>query len=395
MERAYVIILANGLNGLGAVRSAAAAGLKVYTILTRPSDLTAESKFAQNRFLLPTKPTLADVKSVLDEIYFIEDSPGVLFACSDFAAELLGNLKTEGYSRHHLLVPTAQTATILNDKKLECCYMENDGIPLPKTYYNLANETPSSFPIIVKPRTFREQKILGTKNLIITDKLELDGFRSNFSNSIENFIAQEVILGKDNNLWVCNVTFDKNHELTACFVFNRLGTMPSHYGVTSLAISRKNERLREECQKIGKALNYTGPAMIEFKKDDQSDDYYYIETNPRLGMCNWFDTRCGINNILACAHIAYEKEVAFHPQTNNMIYWNFFGDLVARLENRETCLSILLLYATLLFRRRVGAVFYWNDLRPALAYSYISIIQISRRVIRKTRKSFKLYLSRL
>ncbi|WP_165793972.1 carboxylate--amine ligase [Marinobacter halophilus] len=383
MNQPYVIILANGLNGLGAVRSAAQAGLRTYTLLTSQTDLSAYSRYGQYRFLLPENPGLHDIKPVLDHLYHNENGPGVLIACSDLSAELLGRLKTEGYSNHHLIVPSSETTELLNDKKLECLSMEEGGITLPKTYYDLGNNVPESFPLIIKPRTFREYSVLGAKNVIVNAREELDEFCERFHGQLDCFIAQEVIEGDDDNLWVCNVTFGLNRELVACFVFNRLGTMPSHYGVTSLAISRQNQVLRDECAKIGMALNYSGPAMIEFKKDQNTGIYYYIETNPRLGMCNWFDTRCGINNILACTQVAYGNTVAFAPQKNNRVYWNFFGDLVARLEDRENVCAVLYRYIGLLRYRQVAALFYWKDPHPAFVYSRASVKDIFTRVKRR------------
>lgn len=388
MTRPYVIILANGLNGLGAVRSAAHAGLKTYTLLTEQSDLCAYSRFSQYRFLLPANPTLDDIRPILDQLHRNEGGPGVLLACSDFAAELLGKLKQEGYANQHLVVPNTETTEVLNDKKLECQYMEEGGITLPKTYYRLSEDVPESFPLIIKPRNFREYSVLGAKNVIVKSQPELDEFREHFQRHLDRFIAQEVIQGSDDNLWVCNVTFDLEQRLSACFVFKRLGTMPSHYGVTSMAISQDNQKLRDECAKIGKALNYTGPAMIEFKKDQGSDTYYYIETNPRLGMCNWFDTRCGVNNILACTQAAYGNKVAFAPQKNNFVYWNFFGDLLARLEDRENLLSICFRYLALLRRRRIGALLYWKDPQPAFHYTRASVRDIVQRVGKKLREKF-------
>ena len=53
MNRPYVVILANGLNGLGAVRSAKYAGLKTYTVLTDSFDLCAYSRLNEYRCFLP------------------------------------------------------------------------------------------------------------------------------------------------------------------------------------------------------------------------------------------------------------------------------------------------------------------------------------------------------
>ncbi|MEP0002465.1 MULTISPECIES: hypothetical protein [Marinobacter] len=386
MYQPYVIILANGLNGLGAVRSAALAGLKTYTLLTNNADLCNYSRFSQYRFLLPKNPSSGDLRLILDQLYRNEGGAGVLFACSDFGAELLSTLKLEGYSRQHLIVPSSDTTAVLNDKYLECKYMEEGGITLPKTYYCLEADFPESFPLLIKPRTFRDYELLGSKNRVVASLSELNAFRMEFSQRLDRFIAQEIIEGADDHLWVCNVTFDQNQQLSACFVFKRLGTMPSHYGVTSLAISQDNHTLRDECAKIGKALNYTGPAMIEFKKDRDSDSYFYIETNPRLGMCNWFDTRCGVNNILACTQAAYGDEMVPVPQKNNIVYWNFFGDLIARLEDKERLFSIVFRYVVLLHRRRIGALLYWKDPQPAFRYAWASVRDIVQRVRRKLRQ---------
>lgn len=383
MHQPYVIILASGLNGLGALRSAAHAGLRTYTLLTGQADLSAYSRYSQYRFLLPDSPSLNDVRPILDNLYSTEAGPGVLIACSDLAAEMLGGLKSEGYTKHHLMVPGAKTTEILNDKMLECEFMKKGGVNLPKTYLSLASAAPETFPLIIKPRTFREYQLLGAKNEIVYSRAEFKLFQERFAGYLGHFIAQEIIPGTDDNLWVCNVTFDQNHAMAACFVFKRLGTMPSHYGVTSLAVSLENQQLRTTCEKIGRILEYTGPAMIEFKRDPATNRYYYIETNPRLGMCNWFDTQCGVNNLLACTHAAYGTDIQFAPQKNNHVYWNFFGDLIARIENRENPLAILQLYLPLLTHRRVGALFYWRDPRPALYYSLSSVRDILYRIGKK------------
>ncbi|MDO3722419.1 hypothetical protein QVZ43_11860 [Marinobacter sp. chi1] len=385
MEQAYVIILANGLNGLGAVRSAVHAGIKTYTLVANPKDLTAYSRYSKPFQLIPLNPTVSEVRPVLDRIRSTEGAPGVVLACSDSSAELIGQLKDSGYSAHHLIGPTSKATNILNDKRQECQVMDSGGVTLPKTYYHLESSPPESFPVLVKPRSFREYEALGSKNLVLDSPEAADEFREKFKGQLDKFIAQEIIPGDDNNLWVCNVTFDLNQNLSSCFVFNRLGTMPSHYGVTSLAISRDNQTLREECERIGRALGYTGPAMIEFKRDPSSGKYYYIETNPRLGMCNWFDTRCGINNVLASARIANGDSVDFQPQKNNRIYWNFLGDLIARLENRENVLAIAWLYLGLLRRQRVGALFYWRDPVPAFKYSWDTMKNTALRVFRIVR----------
>lgn len=380
MEKPYVILFAKGLNGLGGLRSANHAGFSAFVLVDNPTDLSVYSRLSCRSYLLPSDPKIKDVLPVLDRLSSSEGGPGVLMACSDSASELLSELKEQGYARHHIIVPSIKTTRVLNDKRLECRLMAGHGIALPRTYYRLGQESPSTFPILIKPRTHKDCDILGAKNVLVHSREELDVFCSRFQEQVDRFIGQQVIDGRDDRLWVCNVTYNLQHELSACFVFSRLGTMPSHYGVTSLAISCDNPKLRAECAKIGKALRYCGPAMIEFKQDPETGIYYYLETNPRLGMCNWFDTQCGVNNIQACVQIAYGNPVASAAQKNNIVYWNFFGDLVARLENRETIPAIARRYLRLLFRPRIGAVFYWKDPVPAAKYCWDMIRTVWIRV---------------
>lgn len=383
MQQPYVVVLAKGINGLGALRSARHAGLRAYAIVDKPRDLSVYSRMSVGIVTLPPDFGLEALRPVLARLASQEGGPGVLIACSDATAELLSDLKETGYSEHHIIAPTSEATRILNDKQLECRVMEDGGVSLPRTYYELDRDEPDTFPIIIKPRTFRDYQTLKAKNLVIYSQEEFERFRSRFKSQLSRFLGQEVIPGTDDNLWVCNATFNQNHELSACFVFNRLGTMPSHYGVTSLAISRDNPELRAWCEKIGQSLRYCGPAMIEFKRDALTGTYYYLETNPRLGMCNWFDTRCGVNNILACVQVALGDPVSFVSQKNNRVYWNFFGDLIARLESREKLFSISVRYLRLLFYHRIGALFYWRDPVPAAKYAMDMIRNITHRVVKR------------
>ena len=179
VQSPYVIILAFGLNGLGAIRSAAHAGLKTYSLVTKTSDLSAYSRFSDRILVLPLNPTNEDLRPILDQIFIDERGPGVVFACSDRSAELLGDLKNEGYTNQHLIVPSGETTRTLNDKRLECQAMEDGGISLPRTYYQLG-DMPESFPLIIKPRTFRDYRVLGSKNLILYSLTELNQFRHRF-----------------------------------------------------------------------------------------------------------------------------------------------------------------------------------------------------------------------
>src|SRR5205823_482878 len=105
--------------------------------------------------------------------------------------------------------------------------------------------------------------------------------------------------GEDEALWVCDCVFDRRSDLVAAFTFKKLGTSPPHFGVASLGVSERNEELVELVRGLGRRLGYVGPADVDFKYDWRDRQYKYLEVNPRVGMCNYFGARCGVNCVLA------------------------------------------------------------------------------------------------
>ena len=149
-----------------------------------------------------------------------------------------------------------------------------------------------------------------------------------------------------------------------------------------MALSKYNEQLYQECAKIGKAIRYTGPAMIEYKRCPIRDQYFYIETNPRVGMCNWFDASCGVNNVLYSHLVSQNEPTPPFNQTDNKLFLNLTGDIIARAEDREKLTTILRLYAKHLFKIKVGAFFYWRDPVPGIIFSYKNCMIFAKRALK-------------
>lgn len=118
---------------------------------------------------------------------------------------------------------------------------------------------------------------------------------------------QEVVPGDESNLWICSCTFDTYSEIVSSFIFKKISTSPAHYGVTSYVISQDNNQLLELAAAVGKNISYVGPVDIEFKFDQRDNTYKYIEINPRIGMCTYFDTYYGVNNIENAYYITADR----------------------------------------------------------------------------------------
>ena len=386
-KNSAAILLANGLNGYGALRSLRKAGIRAITVVPSKDDLSARSRLSECCIVVPMDEAWErHVLAVLEDIEVPTGTP--LIACSDRAAVFLqNNLELLG-QRFGLLIPGGNVIETLNDKRTELELMQSKGIPVPASLTHLAgtgeSEPPLRLPLIVKPRTYQGYSLIKAKNVIVRSTGEWREFHRNHGHHLDAFVAQEVIEGPDKNLWVCNATVDREHRVVRFFSFRRLGTAPSHFGVTSFAQSCRNDILRQRVQNIASALSYVGPLMVEFKFDPIVEEYLYLETNPRLGMCNWFDTACGVNNVEAVCMLSAGLPLnAGLPQREGVMYLHALADLTARLEDREGLLSIVRRYARASRAPMAWAIFTLRDLSPFIFSTAACSAELMRRIFRQ------------
>jgi predicted ATP-grasp superfamily ATP-dependent carboligase len=140
-------------------------------------------------------------------------------------------------------------------------------------------------------------------------------------------------------------------------------------------VSNYNEDVIKLSAKLGKALKYTGPAMVEFKQDPADNVYKYIEINPRLGMCNFFDTSCGINNAFSTYQLATQQPLpAAKAMKNGVMFVSFYEDLFSRLRDNETLGAILKEYfSNFISKKHIFIYFVWWDPKPAASLLYRQI----------------------
>ncbi len=383
------IILAAGPNGLGAVRSLHLQGIRCQIITRTKHDITHKSKIPTIKLYITGKTDDEQHQWLLDTL-IKQPKNTVIIPTSDWFVTFLTEHSETLKQNCVFVIPDPVISEVLIDKAKETIAVGNV-IPIPKTVQKITDAQQLveqlSLPIIIKPRSHKHM-VLGCKNIIINTPTELDSFFSEFGELLENLVAQEIIQGEDNKQWVCNCFFDENSEITQAFTFNRLRLSPSHYGVTSYARSEYNEEVIALSAKLGKALNYTGPAMVEFKQDINDGIYKYIEINPRLGMCNFFDTSCNINNAYHTYLFASGQPI---PQTEKMqddvMFMSFYEDLFSRLRDGESLFSIIKEYSSNFIKKRhVFIYFVWWDPYPAMVLAARQINSIIKSIFNRAFK---------
>lgn len=341
------IVIANGLNGLGVVRALNKANIETTVICASTTDLSAISQLPKRCYIEPNGDDW-DQRVLKRLAQIAQNSSDLipLYTCSDKAANFVEKNYALLPKNIRCLFPPGDLTRTLNDKQSELALMDKYQIPIPHSVWAIDSEKPFDklkLPIIIKPKDFRGYDILRAKNRIVDKPEDLEAFYQEFSSSLNEFVAQELIKGTDENLWVCNATFDQNSQLISAFTFRRMGTSPSHFGVTSMALSEQNGEIKQLVARFGQALNYVGPGMWEFKYCEETQQYLYIETNPRLGMCNWFDTQCNVSNVLVNYQLCIGHKVnpLLWQQSTALFFVNVLGDFVARIEDQESFRSII------------------------------------------------------
>lgn len=367
------IVVGSGVNALGAVRGLEMKGIGSILACRSGSrwDPAYMSRLPIRRVRIPSEVDLADW--LTDFICSVAGEADCIVPTSDECAEVLRELREGSRIPLVCVLPPRDLVDVLNDKKIEVEFIRALDIPIPATVSDLSQsgigKDGLQFPVIVKPRTYKGYAILGCKNQIVRSEPEFEAFLRRFEHNLEDFIAQEVIPGDESCQWVCNATFDHDSNMVSAFTFQRHGTAPYLYGVTTFATSKHNQEVKKICAKLGNFLKYTGPAMIEFKRDPRSGHYNYIEINPRLGMCNWFDTRCGVNNVYNsyALSVRIPTEINVDRQIDGKTYINVALDLYARVRAQESIWAILRCYVRNMSLRVVPSTWYWRDPVPVFA----------------------------
>lgn len=387
------VVLAAGINGLGVVRSLAKGGIRSAVVFREKNTPAMHSRYAKVRRRLSVTADDADILTVLSEYSKFEP---VLIACSDQWADFLIRQKSALVAiGMRTATPASEITEQLNDKAIEIEIMKRIGVKLPRSITTLtadANHIVSTLgnSIIIKPRSYIFAHHIGTKNVIIRDEQALATFLRAHCGHLDAFVAQEIVEGPDEDLWVCNCCFGESGKLLSAFIFQRIRTSPPHFGVTTFAVGRYNAEIIKACSQIGQSLQYYGPAMIEFKFNRLNSRFEYIETNPRIGMCNILDTTSGVNNVLATYHLARGNEnLAIMPrQVDGVYYLNFYGDLYSRFEDKEPLKNILRSYWDTRGSKHAWAFFNAKDPMPWVHASLSQAAEIRKGLSRRIARAF-------
>lgn len=167
------------------------------------------------------------------------------------------------------------------------------------------------------------------------------------------------------------------------FMHERIRESPPIGGPSTCAVSVFDEELMSLGQKLLDALEWHGVAMVEFRRDERTKDYYLMEINPKFWGSLDLAIACGVDFPTMAVNVALGKEVVpvEKYKVGVKFHWPFDGEIAHAIENPSSIPSIV----RDLLNPDVRSNLWRSDPLP----SFLSFIEEIYRVARTMRERFR------
>jgi predicted ATP-grasp superfamily ATP-dependent carboligase len=324
---------ADALHSLVIVRSLGTKGMKVSMAShRRVFSLSFYSRFCRERIIYPSPKRH---KGFIDFMLDLVRAKGfdILLPVRSTVTPLIAQHAQKFEPFVHFVLPSSESMATANNKETTFRFAEKVGIPVPRTLYprkfsDIEGEARSfRFPVVTKALVgsgsrgvaylnSREELLrFAEKNLVQeSDLVE------------KRWIVQEYIRGSGCGFFAI---FDRG-EPKAIFMHRRLREYPITGGPSTLAESIYHPRLRELGLKLLAALKWNGVAMVEFKLDEQDNEFKLMEINPRFWGSLNLPVASGVDFPYLFCLLAMKQdfEPVFRYKEGVKFRWLFPGDFM-------------------------------------------------------------------
>jgi predicted ATP-grasp superfamily ATP-dependent carboligase/peptidoglycan/xylan/chitin deacetylase (PgdA/CDA1 family) len=270
-----LVLDAEQKSSLSAVRSLGQKGIRVISGGKRRFAISRWSRFIDLSFSYPS-PLLNKrgfVDTVINEAKRLGDKP-VIFCFSDETINPIIERLVEVEKVARIVLPEKEVIDIVFDKEKTLELAETLKIPIPKKY--------SDFPAVVKPRGtcyWNGNSGFQTTAKFAMNEKDLHRKLSNFKDKTGELpMTQEFLKGDEYGVEV----LAKNGEILALCAHKRIRSMSPLGGASVLKETIDGGLMFDYVKKLIENLKWTGPAMIEFKKDSETGEFKLMEINGRF-----------------------------------------------------------------------------------------------------------------
>lgn len=291
----------------------------------------------------------------------------VLLPISDDCVLAISRHRQQLERFYHVPVPHYDIARTLVDKSQFYRLLEEMRIPYPLTQFpgdldelrSMGQET--AYPYIIKPaESLPFQAVFNRKCFVIDTPRRLERALRRLEGKNLGLMLQEIIPGRD--IYCSSAYFDRDSQPLAACGWDKLRQYPPACGNGSLCRSRWMPSAVEPVLRFLTAINYSGIAGWELKRDPRDGQYKLLDVNARPMLQNRLPSACGVDIEYIAYLDATGQPVEREPAPTEGVMW------VDDLADLASCLIYLRrgeldagLVSAALRARRVHAVSLRDD----------------------------------
>lgn len=281
--------------------------------------LASSSRFCSSRFTYPD-PKENPSGFNAEIVAFIKSfKPDVVLPVTEITTMLL--LEKKDYLKQYCSIPFPDFENVdrAANKSEVMRLAEKLGVPIPRTLYldtpndvetALSSCSSMGYPIVIKPARSRVRIGSRWQSGVVKYAYDEEELRVhlNGGDGVLHYplLLQERIYGEAVGVFLC---LNKGRTVAA-FYHRRIREKPPSGGVSVLreSVSLPSE-LRDYSERLLKALNWNGVAMIEFKQDNRTGVFDLMEINGRFWGSLQLAIDAGVNFPSILVNIALGKQI--------------------------------------------------------------------------------------
>lgn len=231
----------------------------------------------------------------------------VLIPTSDHDIEFITR-HADTLSQRFVFQPSYATDTVqtLLTKERFYALCEAQGVAYPRLWRCLPHELASlrnsiTFPCMIKPSRIHDIKHLmaGQKGWIAENTSAFDRLVAQIPQAAGVLLLQEIVPGPESAITLHATYVDHAGAFLQPISGRKLRQFPPGFGSASLAVSEQQNESRDIARQLLGALDYSGIAAAEFKRDPRDGQLKIIEINARPSL--WFALATGAGQRLTLA----------------------------------------------------------------------------------------------
>lgn len=313
------------------------------------SDATYKHSIALARYLKAYNPSLKLVgcstyKPKFEELYFkfydewnvgdltdqLENIPHLL------AIPVSGDAVRQFllYKETHAVLPPVKSFEVAMSKEETTRLAKKLGVPVPKTFYPLTmdqlQEIKIPFPWVVKGIFEAGKNIVHYANNVEQARKAFFNTQNDLSQHDQPPLIQEYIKGSGVGFFA----FYQNGVLKRYYIHRRIREIPYTGGSSTAAQTIDHPKALEYGKKLLDALQWNGPAMVEFKECKRSGELRLLEINPKLWGSLELGLAAGVNFGELLVRTINGEDLEYSDKYDKIkFYWPFEGDILSILRS--------------------------------------------------------------